>query len=52
MLDTEHVVAAQTVDDSSYDQVEQLRGTWNLPSVGIDTSYDDVEKLRAAGPGG
>ena len=46
------LVAAQTVDDSSYDQVEQLRGTWNLPSVGIDTSYDDVEKLRAAGPGG
>ena len=49
---TEHVVAAQTVDDSSYDQVEKLRGTRTLPSVGIDTSYDQVEKLRAARSGG
>ena len=49
---TEQVVAAQTVDDSSYDQVEQLRGTRTLPGVGIDTSYDRRRELRAARPGG
>ena len=37
--------------DTSYDQVESLRGTIALPAGPIDTSYDQVESLRLSGPG-
>ncbi len=41
-----------SVVDTSYDQVEQVRGAILAPTGLVDTSYDQVEQVRGAIPGG
>jgi hypothetical protein len=41
-------VGAGVASDTSYDQVEGLRGAAVLSAGAIDTSYDQVEGLRGA----
>jgi hypothetical protein len=37
--------------DTSYDQIERIRGAVAVPAGPVDTSYDQIERIRLAGPG-